>query len=97
MKLTKIHKVLQFNESPWLPKYIDFNTNKRSTAKKNAFEKDFFKLLNNAVFGKTLENLRKRINIKLTSNGDIYTKHSSRANFISGKMFNENLRIIGFK
>ena len=93
MKLTKIHRVLQFNESHWLAKYIDFNTNKRSTAK-NAFEKDFFfffKLMNNAVFGKTLENLRKRINLKLTSNEDIYTKHASRANFISGKMFNENL------
>ena len=47
--------------------------------------------MNNAVFGKSLENLRKRINLKLTSNEDIYTKHASRANFISGKMFNENL------
>ena len=47
--------------------------------------------MNNAVFGKTLENLRKRINLKFTSNEDIYTKHASRANFISGKMFNENL------
>ena len=47
--------------------------------------------MNNAFFGKTLENLRKRINLKLTSNEDIYTKHASRANFISGKMFNENL------
>ena len=90
MKLTKIHGVLQFNESPWLAKYINFNTNKRPTAK-NAFEKDFFKLMNNTVFGKTLENLRKRINLKLTCKEDIYTKHASRANFIFGKMFNENL------
>ena len=54
-------------------------------------KKIFFKLMNNAVFGKTLENLRKRINLRLTSNDDIYTKHASRANFMSGKMFNENL------
>ena len=47
--------------------------------------------MNNAIFGKTLENLRKIINLKLTSNEDIYTKHALRANFISGKMFNENL------
>ena len=45
--------------------------------------------MNNGVFGKTLENLRTRINLKLTSNEDMYTKHASRANFISGKMFNE--------
>ena len=90
MKLTKIHRVLQFDEFPWLAKYIDFNTKKRKEAK-NDFEKDYFKSMNNTVFGKTLENLRKRINLNLTSNEDIYTKHATRANFISGKMFNENL------
>ena len=90
MKLTQIHRVLQFDESPWLAKYINFNTEKRKEAK-NDFEKDYFKLMNNAVFGKPLENLRKRINLKSTSNEDIYTKHASRASFISGKMFNENL------
>ena len=81
----KNHRVLQFDESPWLAKYIDFNTENRKEAN-NDFEKDYFKLMNNVVFGKTLENLRKRINLKLTSNEDIYIKHASRANFISGKM-----------
>ena len=66
-------------------------TQKKGKKQKNAFEKDYFKSMNNAVFGKTLENLSKRINLKLTSNEDIYTKHAARANFISGKMFNENL------
>ena len=84
MELTKIHRVLQFEESPWLAKYINFNTEKRKEAK-TAFEKDYFKFMNNAVFGKALENLRKRINLKLTSNEDIYTKHAARANFLSGE------------
>ena len=71
MKLTKIHRVLEFDESPWLTKYIHFNTEKRKEAK-NDFEKDYFKLMNNAGFGKTLAHLRKRINLELTSNEDIY-------------------------
>ena len=90
IKLTKIHTVLQFDKAPWLAKYIDLNTNKRSNAKK-AFEKDFFKLMNNAVFEKILENLRKRINLKLTCKEDIFIKHASRSNFISGKAFNDDL------
>ena len=62
IKLTKIHRTLQFKQSDWMKKYIDFNTKKRMCAT-NDFKKDFFKLTINSVYGKAMENLRKRINV----------------------------------
>ena len=90
LKLTKIHRALEFNQSPWLKPYIDFNTKKRAEAK-NSFEKDFFKLMNNSVFGKTMENLRKRQDIKLVTDEEKLLKWTSKPSFISSKIFNENL------
>ena len=90
LKLTKIHRALEFNQSPWLKPYIDFNTKKRAEAK-NSFEKDFFKLMNNSVFGKTMENLRKRQDIKLVTDKEQLLKWASKPTFISSKIFNEDL------
>ena len=71
VKLTKFHKILKFKQSYWLKEYIDFSTGKRKNAVNN-FEKYFFKLMNNSVYGKTIENLRKRVKVRLVNNAKYY-------------------------
>ena len=90
LKLTKVHRVLEFDQSPWLKQYINFNTEKRKHAK-NSFEKDFFKLMNNSVFGKTMENLRKRVDVRLVTDEKKLLKLASKPTYVSSKIFNENL------
>jgi hypothetical protein len=94
--LTKIHRVIKFNQSPWLKKYIDLNTQMRN-ASKNDFEKMFFKLMNNSVFGKTMENVDNRIDVKLVSHWEKVDRRVgaeiliAKPNFKNISVFDENL------
>ena len=96
MKLKKIHRGIKFIESAWLKPYIDKNTNLRTQAKNN-FEKDFYKLMNNSVFGKTMENIRKRVNVQLVTSREKFKKLVAKPNFRSRKIFNENLVSVHMK
>ena len=88
MKLTKTHRVLKFKQSDWMKKYIDVNTEKRNAA--NSFEKDFFKLMINVVYSKTMKKLRKRINIRLVNNKKGFLEYTSRPTYITDKIFGKN-------
>ena len=97
MKLTKIHRVLKFKQSDWMKKHTDFNTekkNKQNILAANSFEKDFFKLMINSVYGKTMENLRKRMNVRLANNEKDFLKYTSRPTHITHKIFGKNYAAI---
>ena len=96
MKLKKIHRGIKFIETEWLKPYIDKNTNLRTQAKNN-FEKDFYKLMNNAVFGKTMENIRNRVNVKLVNTPEKFKKLAAKPNFKGRKIFSENLVSVHMK
>ena len=93
MKLTKIHRALQFKQSDWMKKYIDFNTEKRKNAA-NDFEKGFFKLMINSAYGKTIENLRKRINVRLGNNKKGFLKYTSKSTYVTHKLFDKDYAAI---
>ena len=90
MKLVSIHRILKCKQSDWLKKYIDFNTNNRKNAA-NSIEKDFFKLMTNSGFIKTMENLRKTISVKLVNNAKDYVKYISKPSFVSQNIFSKNV------
>ena len=94
--LKKVHRVIKFNQNAWLKPYIDMNTDLRKKAK-NDFEKDFFKLMNNAVFGKTMENVRKHRDIKLVTTERRRNYLVSEPNYHTTKFFTENLLAIEMK
>ena len=93
LKFTKIHNVLEFKQVAWMKKYIDKNTKLRSEAK-NDFEKDFFKLMNNSVYGKTMENVRKHRDIHLVTTDRERKKLVSEPNDHTCKQFSEHLMAI---
>ncbi len=90
LKLTKIHRGITFEERDFMKKYIKLNTDMRAKGTTD-FEKDFYKLMNNSVFGKTMENVRNRVNVKLVTNEKALGKLAKKANFKSANIFNENL------
>ena len=93
LKLKKVHRIIKFNQEASLKPYIDMNTELRKIAK-NDFEKDFFKLMNNAVFGKTMENVRKHRDIKLVTTDKKRSKLISEPNYHTINLISENLSII---
>ena len=96
LKLTKVHKVLQFTQKEWMKTYIDLNTNLRAKSK-NDFEKDFFKLMNNSVFGKTMENIRNRVDVRLINTKEHAEKFIVKPNYEGRTIFDSNLVAIHMK
>ena len=94
--LKKVHRVTQFNQKAWLKPYIDMNTEKRKEAK-NDIDRDFFNLINNAVLGKTMENVRKHRDIKLVTTDKRRNRLVSEPNYHTTKWFSENLLAIKMK
>ena len=92
----KVHRVIQFSQEVWLKPYIDMNTRLRKEAK-NDFEKDFFKLMFNSVFAKTMENVRNHRDIKIVTTNKQRNKFASEPNYHSTKYISKDLLIMEMK
>ena len=99
LKITKIHRGIKFEESAWREEYINLNTKLRIETKRsgNNFEVYFFKLMNNSVFGKTLENIRNRVDIRLISSDKVSQKLAAKPNFDRCTIFDENFIAVHMK
>ena len=93
LKFKKIHRIIEFNQEAWLKLYIDMNTELKKLSR-NDFEKDLFKLMNNSVFGKTMENIRKHRDIKLETTDRKRSKLVSEPNYHTINLNSEDLSII---
>ena len=96
LKLKKVHRIIEFNQKAWLKPYIDMNTELGKLAKDD-FEKDLFKLMKNAVFGKTMENIRKHRNITLVTTDKKRKKFVSEPSYHTMNYISEDLSIIEMK
>ena len=96
LELKKIHRIIEFNQEAWLKPYINMNTELRKLAR-NDFEKDLFKLMNNSVFGKTMEKIRKHRDIKLVTTDKKRSKLVSQPNYHTINLISEDLSIIEMK
>ena len=93
MKLTKTHRLSKCKQSDWMKKYIDFNTEKRKNAANN-FEKYLFKSMINSAYGKAMETLQKRINVRLVNSPEYFLKYTNKQTYITQKVFSKKYAAI---
>ena len=92
MKLVRVHRILNFKQSNWLKSYVDFNTEK-SKQSPDPFNQNLYKLLSNCINGKSCENIRRKINVKLINDKKVYQRYLNKPNFISQKIFDKNFSV----
>ena len=92
VEITNVHRIIEFKQSSWLASYINFNTKKRAESK-SMFAKNFYKLLNNSVYGKCVENVRKRIKVKMANTKSQAVRIASHPNMLRSMELREDLVI----